>query len=164
MGWDTHRVEGSSVDGLVDFVGTGDRVGRKQGDNLEWREVACILEALKDAGDAVLRLGDQTHDGRNGLVRPASHELKTGSTLDSTTSECERKKHNKSAAYRAVGERDGTSELDDIAGTDGVVFLHERNEVVHGVVNSVVGLEVRFDRGEKKHRTVGSATTTSTAM
>ena len=65
---------------------------------------------------------------------------------------------NAGATYGAVGERDGTSELNEIAGRDGVVLLHERNEVVHGVVDTVVGGEVRLDIREDEHRTVGTST------
>ena len=60
--------------------------------------------------------------------------------------------------YGAVAEGDSTSELDEITGTDGIVLLHEWDEVVDRVVDAVVGSEVGFDGREKKHRPVGTAT------
>ena len=62
-------------------------------------------------------------------------------------------------AHRAVADSDGTSELDEIASADRVVLLHERDEVVHGVVDTVVWPEVGLDGREEEHRAVGSTTT-----
>lgn len=60
-------------------------------------------------------------------------------------------------AYGAVAERDSTSELDEIASTDGVVLLHKRNEVVDRVVDTVVGREIWLNRREEEHRAVGAS-------
>lgn len=78
---DTHRVEGGGVDGLVDLVRTSDRVRGEEGDDLERRETAGIFETLEDRGDAVLRLGDQADDGRDGLVGATRQELDLRGTL-----------------------------------------------------------------------------------
>ena len=77
----THSVEGSSIDGLVDLVGTSDRGGGEERDNLEWAETAGILEASKDRGNTVLRLGDQADDSGSGRIGAASQELDLRSTL-----------------------------------------------------------------------------------
>ena len=53
----------------------------KEGDNLEGREASGVLEAVEDAGHAVLRLGDETLDSSDGLVGAASQELELRSTL-----------------------------------------------------------------------------------
>ena len=66
------------------------------------------------------------------------------------------------ATYGAVGERDGTSELNEITGGDGVVLLHERDQVVDGVVDTIVGVEVGLDRREQKHGAVSTASTAKT--
>ena len=81
VGEDTHRVEGSSVDGLVDLVGTRDGVRGKERDDLEGREATSILETLENLGDAVLRLRDEALNSGDGLVGAASQELKLRSFL-----------------------------------------------------------------------------------
>ena len=62
------------------------------------------------------------------------------------------------AAYRAVTESDSTSKLDKVTSTDGVVLLHERNQVVDRVVDAVVSGKVGLDGGEEEHGAVSSAT------
>ena len=62
-------------------------------------------------------------------------------------------------AYRAVAESDGTSKLDEITSTDGVVLLHEGNEVVDGVVDTVVSRKVGLDGREEQHGAVSTAPT-----
>lgn len=51
--------------------------------------------------------------------------------------------------YRAVRQSNGTGELDEIASTDRVVLLHERDQVVDRVVNTVVSREVRLNGREE---------------
>ena len=65
----------------------------------------------------------------------------------------------KACAYRAVGERDGTGKLDEVTSRDGVVLLHERDQVVDAVCDTEVGEEGRLDGREDEHRTVRSSTT-----
>ena len=77
----TYAVEGRGVEVGVDVVGTSDGVGSEEGDNLEGRESSGVIETLKDVGDAVLGLGDQTVDSRSGRVGATSKELETGCTL-----------------------------------------------------------------------------------
>ena len=60
--------------------------------------------------------------------------------------------------YGAVAEGDGTSKLNEITGRDGVVLLHEGDEVVDRVVDAVVGREVGLDGGEEQHRAVRATT------
>lgn len=60
--------------------------------------------------------------------------------------------------YGAVAECDSACELDEVTSTDRVVLLHERNEVVHTVGDTVVGREERLNSWEKEHRAVGSST------
>ena len=78
-------VEGSIAwhEGGVDVVGTGNSVGSEEGDDLEWRESSGVIETLKNVGDAVLGLGDQTVDSRSGGIGATSEELETGCTLSS---------------------------------------------------------------------------------
>lgn len=54
-------------------------------------------------------------------------------------------------AYRAVAECDGTSKLNDVSSRDRGVLSHERDEVVDGVVDTVVGREERLNGGEEEH-------------
>ena len=81
MRYATNRVKWSGIDGLVDLVSTGDRVGGQERDNLERREVAGILEASENAGNAILRLRDQANDSGDGSVGTTSHELDLRCTL-----------------------------------------------------------------------------------
>ena len=57
----------------------------QEGDDLERREVACISETSENAGDAVLRLGDEAHNGGDGLVGATSQELQARGTLQGTS-------------------------------------------------------------------------------
>ena len=77
----THAVERCGIEGGVDVVGTSDGVGSEEGDDLEGRESSSIIETLKNVGDAVLGLGDQTVDSRGSRVGATSKELETGCTL-----------------------------------------------------------------------------------
>ena len=77
----THAVEGRGIESGVDVVGTGNGVGSEEGDDLEWRESTGVIETLKNIGDAVLGLGDQTVDSRGSGVGATSKELETGCTL-----------------------------------------------------------------------------------
>ena len=77
----THAVEGRGIESRVDVVGAGNSVGSEEGDDLEGRESSSVVETLKDVGDAVLGLGDQTVDSRSGRVGATSKELETGCTL-----------------------------------------------------------------------------------
>ena len=77
----THAVERCGIEGGVDVVGTGNGVGSEEGDDLEGRESTGVIETLKNVGDAVLGLGDQTVDSRSGCIGATSEELKTGCTL-----------------------------------------------------------------------------------
>ena len=77
----THAVERCGIESGVDVVGTSDGVGSEEGDDLEGRESSSVIETLKNVGDAVLGLGDQTVDSRSGGIRATSEELKTGCTL-----------------------------------------------------------------------------------
>ena len=77
----THAVEGRGIESGVDVVGTSDGVGSKEGDDLEGCESSSVIETLKNVGDAVLGLGDQTVDSRGSRVGATSEELETGSTL-----------------------------------------------------------------------------------
>lgn len=65
----SYRVEGSSINDLIDLVGTSDSVRSEERDNLEGREVAGIRETLENFGHAVLGLGDQGIDSDNGRAR-----------------------------------------------------------------------------------------------
>ena len=62
------------------------------------------------------------------------------------------------STYRTVAESDSAGELDEVASGDGV-FGQEGNEVVDGVVDTIVSSEKRFDGGEQEHRAVSSAAT-----
>ena len=62
------------------------------------------------------------------------------------------------STYGTVGKRHSASKLNKVTSADGVVLLHEGNEVVDGVVNTVVGREVGLDGGEEQHRAVGTTT------
>ena len=77
----TYAVEGRSVEVGVDVVGTGNGVGSEEGDDLEWRESSSVIETLKNVGDAILGLGDQTVDSRSGGIGATSKELETRCTL-----------------------------------------------------------------------------------
>ena len=77
----TYAVEGRGIEVGVDVVGTSDGVGSEEGDDLEWRESSGVIETLKNIGDAVLGLGDQTVDSRSGCIGATSEELKTGCSL-----------------------------------------------------------------------------------
>jgi hypothetical protein len=135
-----YGVEGSGIDGLVDLVRAGDTVGREKRDNLERREIAGVRKAGKDLVNAVLRLRYETIDGGDGVVRAAGHELEAGRA-------------------RAVGQRNGTRKLDEIASADRRVLSEEGDQVVDAVVDTVVGLKVGLDGREQEHGAVGSTTT-----
>ena len=62
------------------------------------------------------------------------------------------------AAYRAVAESNGTSELDEISSADRVP-RQEVEEVVNTVGNTVVGHEERLNSREEEHGAVGTSTT-----
>ena len=53
----------------------------KEGDDFEGGEASGILETLENLGDAVLRLGNETLDGSDGLVGATRQELKLRSSL-----------------------------------------------------------------------------------
>ena len=57
------------------------------------RGEACVVKAIEDHVDGVLRLGDEARGGSLSGVRTAGHELQTGTS-------------------HAVANTDGTSELD----------------------------------------------------
>ena len=59
--------------------------------------------------------------------------------------------------YRTVAKSDGSGELDDVASTDCVMRLHERDQVVDRVVDAAVGWVVWLDSREEKHRAVSSS-------
>ena len=64
-----------------------------------------------------------------------------------------------SETYRTVTESNSSSKLDEVTSADGVVLLHEGNEVVDGVVDTVVGLEVGLDGREEQHGAVSTSAT-----
>ena len=63
------------------------------------------------------------------------------------------------STYGTVGERHSASKLNKVTSADGVVLLHEGNEVVDGVVDTVVGLEVGLDGREEQHGAVSTSAT-----
>jgi hypothetical protein len=168
----TYRVERRSIDARVDLVSTGDRVRCKQRDNLERREPSSIVKPLQDLRHAVLRLGNQPVDRSNRLVRATGQELQSRSTLHieakdekmpvSSTKQCTRQLF-RGHAYRTVAEGNSTSELNQVTSTDRVL-RQERNQVVHTVVDAVVGAEVGLDGWKQKHRAVSSSAAVQPSM
>ena len=63
------------------MVRTRNGVRSKERDDLEGRESSSVIETLKNVGDAVLGLGDQTVDSRGSRVGATSEELETRCTL-----------------------------------------------------------------------------------
>ena len=79
---EAYRVEGRSIDGFVNMVGTSNRVRSEERDNLEGSKASGVIETLKNLGDIVLGLRNQAFDGSDGLVRATGQELETWSTLE----------------------------------------------------------------------------------
>lgn len=134
-------------------------MGSKQRDDLERGESSRVGEPLQDGGDTVLRLGNQAHDGGDGLVGASGHEFELRSTLFQGIEPCTSSEGVQISTYRAVAKSNSTSELNNIASADGVVLLHERNQVVDAVVDTVVRLKIRLNGREEEHRAIGSPTT-----
>lgn len=104
-------------------------------DELSRRE-ASIVHAGENLVDAVLRLGDKTILGCESCIRTADQELEAGST-------------------GAVGDTDGTSELDEITGSN-KMLLEKGRQGVDSFVDTVVRREVGLDLAEDDHRPISS--------
>lgn len=63
-------------------------------------------------------------------------------------------------AYGAIAERHSTGELNDVTGTDVIVLLHERYQVVDRVADTNIGRVVGLNGREQQHRSVGSPSAT----
>ena len=121
------------------MVGTSDGVGCQQGNELGGRESSTIFHTGEDHVEGVLGLGDQTIGSGGGSVGTSAHERKAGCT-------------------RAVGNGDGSSELDEVTGSDGVVLLEEGGQSVNTVTDTEVGVEVGLDVGEDEHGPISTST------
>lgn len=120
----------------TDVIRTSDGVGGKKSNHFFGAEASAIFHTGENGSNVVLGLRNKTDDGRGDRRRTTSQELEAGST-------------------RAVGDTDGGSELDEIAGAH-VVDRKERSEEVDGVGNTEIGWEVGLHIGERDGRTIGT--------
>ena len=130
----------------------------KERDDLEGSEASGIVETLENLGNAVLRLRNEALDCGDGLVRAAGQELNLGGTLVTNLVSAGVMLDPARTTHRAVGEGNGTSELNQVASADRMKG-QEVEEVVDTVGDTVVGLEERLNSREKKHRAVSSTAT-----
>jgi len=131
-------VEGSSGDGRVDEVGGSDGVGGKEGDNLSGAEPS-VAEASKDTINAVKWLRDQ--------------KIRRGLSGRGTTEE-----EAETRSTRAVGNTDGTSELDEIPSGD-VVRGDEGLLGIDNIINTTVGVEAGLSGVEGDDGAICTSTT-----
>ena len=131
-------VEGSARNGRVDEISSCDGVRGEEGNDLSSGEASSIGEAGQDAVDGVERLRDGQVGGGLGSVHTAKEDVELRST-------------------GAVGDTDGTGELDEVSSGD-VVALDERPLLVDDLVDAVVGVEVGLDVFEDGDRTVSAST------
>lgn len=68
-------------------------------------------------------------------------------------------RNNLGGAHRTVTNSYRCGELNKITGTNGVVLLHEGDEVIDGVVDTYISIEVGLDGRKEKGRAVSSSST-----
>ena len=120
------------------MVRTRNRVRGQQRNDLIRGKSSSIREPRNDRIHRVLWLRDKPVGSRSGGIRSASEELEFRCT-------------------GAVGDGDGTGELDQVACGDLGVVGEEREEGVDAVGYTEVGEKVGFDVGEDEHGSVGTS-------
>lgn len=120
------------------MVRTRNRVRSQQRNDLIGRKSSSIRETRNDRIHRVLWLGDKPVRSGSSGIRSAREELELRCT-------------------GAVGDTDGTGELDQVACGDLGVVGEEGEEGVDAVGYTEVGEKVGFDVGEDEHGSVGTS-------
>lgn len=121
------------------MVGPSNGVGCKQSNHFSRAESTGVGETIKNRGNSVSRLWDQAVGSGGSGIFASKKELEAGGT-------------------RAVGDTNGSRELDHVGSRDLGVSLDEGGDGFDTVTDTSVGAEVGLDGGEDDHGAISTST------